>query len=205
MSKKILYIDMDNVLVDFPSGIGQLTPETQKEYEGKLDEVPGIFSLMKPLDGAIDAFNKLSELYDTYILSTAPWENSTAWSDKNEWVKKHLGPAARKRLILSHNKHLNRGDFLIDDRTANGAGLFQGEYIHFGQKNFPDWKSVLAYLVGGEYLSLSAHGDNGAILRQELVTLKVNKGMLVQEKTDRIFYEGRDYVDSRTTIPLRQL
>ena len=147
MSKKILYVDMDNVLVDFPSGIAQLTPETQKEYEGRLDEVPGIFSLMKPLDGAIDAFNKLSELYDTYILSTAPWENSTAWSDKNEWVKKHLGPAARKRLILSHNKHLNRGDFLIDDRTANDAGQFQGEHIHFGQENFPDWKSVLIYLL----------------------------------------------------------
>ena len=30
MSKKILYVDMDNVLVDFPSGIAQLTPETQK-------------------------------------------------------------------------------------------------------------------------------------------------------------------------------
>ena len=118
-----------------------------KEYEGRLDEVPGIFSLMKPLDGAIEAFNKLSELYDIYILSTAPLENSTVWSDKNEWVKKHLGPAARKRLIVSHNKHLNRGDYLIDDRTVNGAGEFQGEHIHFGQEKFPDWKSVLDYLL----------------------------------------------------------
>lgn len=48
-NKKILYFDMDNVLVDFPSGIALLSEETQKEYEERLDEVPGIFSLTEPL------------------------------------------------------------------------------------------------------------------------------------------------------------
>ena len=147
MSKKILYVDMDNVLVDFPSGIAQLTPETQMEYEGRLDEVPGIFSLMKPLDGAIEAFNKLSELYDTYILSTAPWENHTAWSDKLIWVKNYLGEKAYKRLILSHHKNLNSGDYLIDDRLKNGADKFPGEHIHFGTDKFPNWKTVCEYLL----------------------------------------------------------
>ena len=138
---------MDNVLVDFPSGIAQLTPKTKKEYEGRLDEVPGIFALMKPLEGALDAFETLSKIYDSYLLSTAPWENPSAWSDKNKWVKKYLGQFAHKRLILSHHKNLNRGDYLIDDRTANGAGEFQGEHIHFGTERFPDWKSVLEYLL----------------------------------------------------------
>ena len=148
MNPKILYFDMDNVLVDFPSGIAQLTPDTQKEYEGKLDEVPGIFALMTPLEGAIDAFETLSKKYDSYILSTAPWENSSAWKDKNEWVKKYLGKSAHKRLILSHHKNLNKGDYLIDDRTANGAGEFEGEHIQFGSDKFPDWESVLEYLLG---------------------------------------------------------
>ena len=84
---------------------------------------------------------------DTYLVSTASWENSSAWSDKNEWVKKYLGESAHKRLILSHHKNLNRGDYLIDDRTANGAGEFQGEHIHFGTEKFPVWKSVLDYLI----------------------------------------------------------
>ena len=81
------------------------------------------------------------------ILSTPPWDNTSAWSDKHQWVKKHLGVSAHKRLILSHHKNLNRGDYLIDDRTANGAGEFQGEHIHFGTEKFPDWKSVLEYLL----------------------------------------------------------
>ena len=58
MDKKTLYIDMDGVLVDFQSGIDQLSLETQKEFENRLDEVPGIFDLMKPMPGAIEAYER---------------------------------------------------------------------------------------------------------------------------------------------------
>ena len=75
MSKKILYVDMDGVLVDFQSGIDQLDETKQNEYKGREDEVPGIFALMQPKTGAIDAFIRLSKEYDTYILSTSPWNN----------------------------------------------------------------------------------------------------------------------------------
>ena len=37
---KVLYIDMDNVLVDFESGIDRLTEQEKLEYEGDLDDVP---------------------------------------------------------------------------------------------------------------------------------------------------------------------
>ena len=147
MTTKILYFDMDNVLVNFQSGLDQLTEETLQKYEGQLDNVPGLFASMHPLDGAIEAYMTLSNSYDSYILSTAPWGNISAWSDKAAWVQTHLGEAAKKRLILSHNKHLNMGDYLIDDRTANGAGKFTGEHIHFGTEKFPNWNSVLQYLL----------------------------------------------------------
>ncbi|MCB0481913.1 MAG: hypothetical protein KDC83_10810 [Flavobacteriales bacterium] len=146
MKVKTLYIDMDSVLVDFQSGIDQLDDATKMEYKDNKDEVPGIFSLMKPMKGAIEAFNVLAKKYDTYILSTAPWENPSAWSDKVIWVKKHLGDKAWKRLILSHHKNLNKGHYLIDDRTANGAGEFEGELIQFGVGKFENWEGVLGYL-----------------------------------------------------------
>ena len=147
---KILYIDMDNVLVDFQSGIDRLDSAVKLEYEGRLDEVPGIFGLMDPMPGAVEAYRELSYKFDTYILSTAPWLNPSAWSDKINWVHQHLGigndEAVHKRLILSHHKNLNIGDYLIDDRTANGADRFMGEHIHFGQPEFPDWDEVIIYL-----------------------------------------------------------
>ena len=147
---KILYIDMDNVLVDFPTGIDRVSEELRARYDGDLDEVPGIFALMDPMTGAVDAFQRLSKVYDTYILSTAPWENPSAWSDKLQWVKKYLGPSAHKRLILSHHKNLNNGDFLVDDRTKNGAAQFTGEHIHFGTEAFPDWEAVCEYLLSND-------------------------------------------------------
>ena len=149
MGKLVLYLDMDNVLVDFQSGIDRLSAEEAKRYEGDFDDAPGIFSRMDPMPGAITAFAELADLFDTYILSTAPWKNPSAWSDKRLWVDAHLGERAQKRLILSHHKNLNRGDYLVDDRAEhNGVELFEGEHVHFGSEAFPNWKAVLRYLRG---------------------------------------------------------
>lgn len=147
-AKQIVFVDMDDVLVNFQSGIDKISEEEKLEYRDRLDEVPGIFSLMEPYDGAIEGYKWLSKNFDAYILSTAPWENPSAWTDKLLWVKKYLPEVAYKRLIISHNKHLAHGDFLIDDRTANGAGDFMGKHIHFGPKgkNFADWKAVISYM-----------------------------------------------------------
>lgn len=148
---KILYIDMDNVLVNFPSGIARLDAHTRARFEDRFDEVPGIFALMDPMPGALEAYRTLATVYDTYILSTAPWLNPTAWSDKLLWVQRYLGEGesslAYKRLILSHHKNLNDGAFLVDDREKNGADRFNGMHIHFGTDQWPNWATVTAYLL----------------------------------------------------------
>ncbi|WNY24999.1 5' nucleotidase, NT5C type [Methanolapillus millepedarum] len=153
--QKILYIDMDNVLVDLESAIEQLDEETRRQRKGDkkagipstYDEIPGIFLLPKPMPGAVESFGELCRHFDVYILSTAPWENETAWSDKLLWVKKWLNEGAYKRLILTHHKNLNKGDFLVDDRSKNGASEFEGEWIQFGSEKFPDWAIIREYLL----------------------------------------------------------
>ena len=149
--RHILYIDMDNVIVDFRSGISRIEPSLRAEYEGRLDEVPGIFGLMDPLEGAIESVVALHQKFDTYVLSTAPWANPSAWSDKVEWIHRHFGrqedSPMYKRLILSHHKNLNVGAYLIDDRTANGADRFAGKHIHFGQEPWPNWRVITDYLL----------------------------------------------------------
>lgn len=146
--KKIVYFDMDNVLVNFEHALQYIDQKTLNEYHGRYDEIPGIFKLMIPIDGALNAFSKISEKYDVYILSTAPWENNSAWTDKLLWVKTYLGEKAKKRLILSHHKNLLIGDYLIDDRLKNGVDKFTGEHIHFGTESYPNWESVVEYLCG---------------------------------------------------------
>jgi 5'-nucleotidase len=165
MTKKILYVDMDNVIVDFQTGIDRL-PEpvlrnhiasaglNSKGEPKNLDDVPGIFGLMDPMPLAIESITELSKMFDLYILSTSPWNNPSAWTDKISWVHRHFGTEESspvyKRLILSHHKNLNDGHFLVDDREANGAKEFGeregSEHIHFGQGDFPSWESVVQYL-----------------------------------------------------------
>jgi 5'(3')-deoxyribonucleotidase len=144
--KKTLYIDMDNVLVDFSSGMDACDPALLKQYEGHPDEIPGIFGLMQPMPGAVEAYRELSEIFDTYIASTAPWNNVQAWTEKRIWVEAYLGEPAQKRLILTHHKNLLRGDFIVDDRTRRGVDRFEGEHVHFGTERFPNWATVLEYL-----------------------------------------------------------
>lgn len=144
---------MDNTLVDFPKRLEGISPVIlEKHQEQGADEIPGIFAVMPPTEGAIEAVHELSELFDVYVLSTAPWKNPSAWQHKIEWIHLHFGLTEEenpfyKRVILSHNKHLNKGDCLIDDRMGHsGAGDFEGEKIEFGSRQFPDCKSVVDHL-----------------------------------------------------------
>ena len=154
--KKRVFVDMDNVLVDFQSGLDLQTDDTKKEYEGRLDEISGLFAEMKPMPGAIEAMHTLQEHFDLYILSTAPWKNPSAWSDKVKWVTRYLDDVFHKRMVITHCKNLCKGDYLIDDRGKNGTSEFEGEWIPFGNDQFPDWESVVQYL-----LKQNNYSDNG--------------------------------------------
>ena len=149
MKKRILYFDMDGVLVDFGSALKKQSSEILEQYNGHEDDIPGLFGQMEPIDGAIDAVHKLAEKYDCYVLSTAPWANPSSWADKVKWITEHLDDVFHKKIILTHHKNLlNDGNaFLIDDRTKHGADEFGDRHIQFGSDKYPDWQSVVDYLM----------------------------------------------------------
>jgi 5'-nucleotidase len=134
----VIYIDMDGVLVQ--SG--------ESDHDWKSNKYSQYFFIDKPpIAMAQEAFHFLSQRCEVYILSTPVWGNVYCWSEKRIWVEKYLGEPAKKRLILTHNKGLNKGKILIDDSLKNGANQFEGLHIHFGTVQFPTWREVLDSLV----------------------------------------------------------
>ena len=153
---------MDNVIVDFKSGLDKVSEEIKSQYKddgtGKphYDDIPGIFSLMESMKDAVESIKAIAETkhYQLYILSTAPWGNPSAWCDKLKWVKHYFDSDKEdglfyKRLILSHHKNLciQQNSWLIDDREANGAKDFGERLVRFGSEQFPDWESVKRYFL----------------------------------------------------------
>jgi 5'(3')-deoxyribonucleotidase len=195
---------MDNVLVDFPSAFPKIDTATAEKYKDDMDEVPGIFSLMRPMPNAIESVEFLAKYFDIYILSTAPWENPSAWSDKLLWIKKYLPRIAYKRLILSHNKHLNMGDYLIDDRLANGADRFSGEHIHFGQEGFEDWKKVVNYLLEKESINHKNNNMYEYAITEPAEGLEIHliKGFENLELLKTYFKEGNELEEGKDVIKL---
>jgi 5'-nucleotidase len=89
--KKVLYIDMDGVIVDFDSAFERIDPAVLESYRGNEDQIPDLFSLMTPMPGAIEAVTELAMLFDTYVLSTVPWHNISGASQKIQWIQNHFG------------------------------------------------------------------------------------------------------------------
>ncbi len=146
--KKILHIDLDGVIADFITAMNSHPLRKISPYDEHPDTIPGIFRNLKPILGSIDAVKLLlqSDNYEVYFLSTAPWNNSSAWTDKRLWLEEQFGELANRKLILTHRKDLIKGDILIDDRPNNGAKDFEGNWIQFGSEEFPDWESILKHL-----------------------------------------------------------
>ena len=89
MEKKIIYIDLDNTMADYLTAAKErgISPSEAKR-------IPGFFESLKPIPGAIEAYNELNKYFEVYILSTAPWSNPFSLVEKMNWVKKYL-PCAK--------------------------------------------------------------------------------------------------------------
>jgi len=141
--KPIIYIDLDGVCADYNSYFADQYLEHGREMEDIfLDKE--VFNRLSKIDGCVKAVRILNNDYDLYFLSTPIWQAPDSYTDKRLWISKVFGNIATNKLILSHNKGLLKGDYLIDDTKSNGVGDFEGEHLWFGQ-DYKNWDEVLLF------------------------------------------------------------
>lgn len=153
MSAKVKHIlvDMDGVLADWAKGV-----ERQIRYGGRADLADSLdwslwagtsdpetlaavreaqaglhfYFWLAPIKGAIDALREMvADGHLVTICSTPDSTNPTCADDKIAWLETKVGPGWGKRLILTHDKTLVRGDILIDDKP-NITGARHPEWTH---------------------------------------------------------------------------
>lgn len=139
MERERVYVDMDFVLCNY----GKAYKEKWREDMQFPQSQYGFFVNLEPVEGAIEAMEKLSEKYDVWILTRPSMENPMCYTEKRVWVEEHLGKKWVKKLILSPDKSLLIGDYLIDDNPWD----FKGKQFLFLSDEYPDWNSVLAELL----------------------------------------------------------
>jgi 5'-nucleotidase len=145
-----VFVDMDGVLCDFKGSYLQWKKD-HPEIEYPQSQF-GFFSNLTPIPGSIEGFKKLQKHFDVYILTRPSIYNLMCYTEKADWVKRHLGFHVLENLITMCDKSLVKGEgaFLIDDTVQAGQLDFEGQFIHFGSEQFKNWEAVLNFLIKDE-------------------------------------------------------
>ena len=175
-----ILVDQDGVLADIEAGflkswgeqypnIKSFKPGVRKEFSfvrqfdkahsskvNKIVRSKGFFRSLPPIDGAIEAVKEMEKLnLDPYIVTSAGINLPFAPSDKYEWVSYYFGREFLRRFVLTADKSVVNGDYLIDDKMSlYNEGKAPWQHVIFDQSynredttkkrvSWDNWRQVL--------------------------------------------------------------
>jgi 5'-nucleotidase len=179
-----ILVDMDGPLADFEKGFlkqwqivfpnerfipleERTTFRIQDQYGLKLHDkiravysAPGFYRQLPIIPGAKEALTQLTEKGHNLRICTSPLtEYKNCVLEKYQWVEENLGSSFIKRIIVTKDKTLIRGDLLIDDNpTITGVYSPVWEHILFDKpynrapkhdKRLDDWFNWETVLLNG--------------------------------------------------------
>jgi len=155
MTKKIVLIDMDEVLANF-----RAHPEVNDEHKNHPAMYrKGFFLELLPIPGALEAVRALlnEDCFDVNICTQPVAESAYCYMEKAQWIWKWF-PELGQKIIMVQNKGLVVGDYLIDDNATKWKDKFEangGEFIHFNIHSDPkdEWQRIVAELLYKEKYS----------------------------------------------------
>lgn len=139
---KTVLLDVDGVLADFVSAYLDIVHEVTGRVHSPADvtswdinaalgiegvqasnvkraigSAPQLARRLAVFDNAQTGVAALEAIANVYIV-TSPWNSNPTWThDREHWLERYFGIRS-SRVIHTSAKHLVRGDFLVDDKTA---------------------------------------------------------------------------------------
>lgn len=177
----IILVDMDDVLADFEGEflrrwkakypdkpcieledrkgfhLEEQYPEELKELVKSVYNAPGFCKSLKPIEGSLESLVEMkNEGHEVFICTSPLTHYDSCVLEKYEWIEQYLGSEWVKKIILTRDKTLVKGDFLVDDKPEiTGVITPAWEHVIFDKaynrdvtnkkrlKNLKDWKSIL--------------------------------------------------------------
>ena len=171
-----LFVDMDEVIADaylaqieyyndefgerltveecHGKEVWQCVPLDRQESVRKLARKDGFFRTLKPIENSKQVLKELVNHYDVYIASAA-MQFPKSLKEKSDWLDEHFPFIEWRNRILCGDKHILKGDILIDDRSYN-LQKFNGRSLLFTSphnvhsnsfERVNNWKEVAAKLL----------------------------------------------------------
>jgi 5'-nucleotidase len=154
-SKPVILVDQDGPLAQFEARFEALWRQRHPTHpfvewdarrtwaiEEEYDEIyhndiftimdePGFFTELPIVPGAAVGINHLDAMFPGQVfICTSPMKsNPTCASDKMGWIGHHLGQKWLKKTIITADKTVVNGDYLIDDKY-NITGLMEPAWEH---------------------------------------------------------------------------
>ncbi|MEM9686076.1 MAG: 5'(3')-deoxyribonucleotidase [Bacteroidota bacterium] len=147
----IIFVDMDEVLADtydahierynedFDAQITleecmgyemwQCVPKDRQESVRKHAWTEGFFRDLAPIEDSQRVLKELASKHEVYIASAA-MEFPNSLREKSDWLDAYFPFIPWRHRILCGDKHILRGDVLIDDRSYN-LEYFEGRSLLF--------------------------------------------------------------------------
>ncbi len=160
--------DLQNKVWD----IGEYVTDKEMFYQVLRDE--GFFSSLGPLtDDTVEYFSKLyhDDRFQTFILTTDPYDSVTAVYDKRQWMKDYFPDFdIRKNMFFAYRKEHVKGSILVDDKLKhlvnwknhNPGGFtisltypwLEGHEPHVQAKNWKEvYETIIDLYESGQLLS----------------------------------------------------
>ncbi len=172
----ILFVDMDEVMADTYGAhieiynrdfqecltldtclgheVWRTVPEDRQSSVRNHARNRGFFRDLRPIVNSQAVLKKLNEKYEVYIASAA-MQFPNSLEEKSDWLDEYFSFIPWQKRILCGDKHVLRGDILIDDRSYNLEN-FEGRTFLFtsphnihtnGYERVDTWQDVAKKLL----------------------------------------------------------
>lgn len=172
-SSRIVLVDLDGTIADLDASVESRfrqkypektwIPRTESEYDKSIEHEtreilnePFLFENLTPIPYAIESVKEMENCGHHVFFCTSPLRQyDPCVTEKFKWIEKHFGKQSTRRIIITKDKTIVHGNYLIDDRRQTGVNLVP-TWIHIvynqpcnqdlhGPRMFTwkDWKKLI--------------------------------------------------------------